>query len=235
MIGQGSQSALCLVTAPLGCCRCITCVSVSLMSLMASLYAGLMSSVKRDLVRDRPGVTNMDAANFFCLASFFVAYQRYALEAKQKELKASSKAQRPSLSSTATGTKAEEGLGGEGKGDGEGKEVGREEDGASMGTDGGVAFVGGVAATLDEETFRLVLSRWSEFADGSKTEKQWANLSAAGSALKEMVRVRTSCTVQSKSVVYGTITVQSNSMVYGFWCILKHCQDCYNKSTGVSL
>jgi len=35
--------------------------------------------------------------------------------------------------------------------------------------------------------FQLVLSRWSEFACGSKVERQWGNLAAAGAALKEMV------------------------------------------------
>jgi len=45
-----------------------------------------MDSLKRDLMRDRPGLTNADTGNFFHLAHFFTAYQRLALEDNLQQL-----------------------------------------------------------------------------------------------------------------------------------------------------
>jgi timeless len=47
---------------------------------------------------------------------------------------------------------------------------------------------GEIAATMDEEMFNMVVSRWREYADTIKEGKEFSALAAAGALLKDMVR-----------------------------------------------
>lgn len=76
---------------------------------------------------------------------------------------------------------------------------------------------GEIAATMDEEMFNMVVSRWREYADTIKEGKEFTALAAAGALLKDMVR---SGVGKDRRVLH----VWKKCPLEGFW-----------KDTGVSI
>ncbi|XP_062181662.1 uncharacterized protein LOC133885912 [Phragmites australis] len=129
----------------------------SLDQFLSGGYNVLMQSVCDDIMNEHHSVQKSDVTTFFKVARFVLAFQHEKASNDQK----SNKGIQPSEVSP------------------------------SNGLDDNLPFhgdiCGPVAATLNEDMFNLVISRWREAHDGLKETNDYKTLSAAGSVMKNMI------------------------------------------------
>ncbi|KAL6848915.1 hypothetical protein ACP4OV_021498 [Aristida adscensionis] len=120
-------------------------------------YNVLMQSVCDDIMNDHNSIQKSDITTFFKVARFVLAFQHEKASNDQK----SGKGIPPSEVSPS---------------DGHGDDLPFHGD-----------ICGPVAATLNEDMFNLVISRWRETYDSLKETNDYKTLSAAGSLMKNMI------------------------------------------------
>ncbi|KAF0924640.1 hypothetical protein E2562_010240 [Oryza meyeriana var. granulata] len=120
-------------------------------------YNVLMQSVCDDIVKEHHSIQKSDIATFFKVACFALAFQH---EKASNAQKSNAGVQLPEAS-------------------------------PSNHLDDNIPFhgdiCGPVAATLNEDMFNLVISRWRETYDGLKETNDYKTLTAAGSLMKNMI------------------------------------------------
>lgn len=120
-------------------------------------YNVLMQSICDDIVKEHHSIEKSDNITFFKVVRFVLAFQHEKASNAQK-----SNAE-PQLSETSPNNGCEDNL--PFRGD----------------------ICGPVAATLSEDMFKIVISRWRETYEDLKQTKDYKTLSAAGSLMKNMI------------------------------------------------
>ncbi|KAL5202449.1 hypothetical protein ABZP36_013401 [Zizania latifolia] len=122
-------------------------------------YNILMQSVRDDIIKEHHSIQKCDIATFFKVAHFALAFQHE--KASNAHQKSNAGVQLPEASSN------------------------HHDDNLPFQGD----ICGPVAATLNEDMFNLVISRWRETYDGLKETNDYRSLSAAGSLMKNMINM----------------------------------------------
>ncbi|CAN6327232.1 unnamed protein product [Urochloa humidicola] len=124
---------------------------------LSGAYNILMQSVCDDIMSEHHSVEKSDISTFFKVARFVLAFQHEKASNDQKSVKG----------------------------------IQPSEVSPSSGHDDNLPFhgdiCGPVAATLNEDMFNLVISRWRETYEGLKETNDYKTLSAAGSLMKTMI------------------------------------------------
>ncbi|CAM0953725.1 unnamed protein product [Alopecurus aequalis] len=120
-------------------------------------YNVLMQSICDDIVKENHSIEKSDNITFFKVVRFVLAFQH------EKASNAQKSNAKPQLSETSPSNECEDNL--PFRGD----------------------ICGPVAATLNEDMFNIVISRWRETYEDLKHTKDYKTLSAAGSLMKNMI------------------------------------------------
>ncbi|KAL6610758.1 hypothetical protein ACP70R_040727 [Stipagrostis hirtigluma subsp. patula] len=120
-------------------------------------YNVLMQSICDDIMNEHHSIQKSDITTFFKVARFVLAFQHEKASNDQK----SNKGSQPSEASPSNG----------------------HDDNLPFHGD----ICGPVAATLNEDMFNIVISRWRETYDSLKETNDYKTLSAAGSLMKNMI------------------------------------------------
>ncbi|KAG8069407.1 hypothetical protein GUJ93_ZPchr0005g15922 [Zizania palustris] len=123
-------------------------------------YNILMQSVRDDIIKEHHSIQKCDIATFFKVAHFALAFQHE--KASNAHQKSNAGVQLPEASPS-----------------------NHHDDNLPFQGD----ICGPVAATLNEDMFNLVISRWRETYDGLKETNDYRSLSAAGSLMKNMINM----------------------------------------------
>ncbi|XP_051210445.1 uncharacterized protein [Lolium perenne] len=120
-------------------------------------YNVLMQSICDDIVKEHQSIEKSDNITFFKVVRFVLAFQH------EKASNAQKSSAGPQISETSPSNESEDNL--PFRGD----------------------ICGPVAATLNEDMFNIVISRWRETYEDLKQTKDYKTLSAAGSLMKNMI------------------------------------------------
>ncbi|KAJ1264152.1 hypothetical protein BS78_09G240900 [Paspalum vaginatum] len=124
---------------------------------LSGAYNILMQSICHDIMNEQHSIENSDVTTFFKVARFVLAFQHEKASNDQKSIEGI----KPSEVSPSN------------------------EHDDNMPFHGDIC--GPVAATLNEDMFNIVISRWRETFESLKETKDYKTLSAAGSLMKNMI------------------------------------------------